>query len=510
MNAVKTMPDRGKSPGWRMLYPVALLAAIPAATALALIDSCTFPWCDELCLCDGMYMKALRGVDWSAVSACAYNPFYPILLYVWAKLFGAAHFVASALSVVIGYVACVVIDSIARRREWWSSVWADAAFVFLFWGGWLLSEAFTTARPDVLALLLGALFADALSREDGNARPRLRTFVFATLLFLAAPYPLPLMFFFGLFLLTTAGSSQARRTVMGRGFAAGGGFMLGIALASGYYVVQQDVMRLLGSYVYFNSITGYSSAPFWTRVVKGYSYDLTPFALLATALALGAFKRRSWPVALFIVAIPLLMTLGGRYERYYIWTFYVPCVLLAVHAVARRNGKAIVALAVAGMALFATRHAIAYVNAGPQRDFRDACRNFVDKHGSRFGRNVDVVVAENVEGRADFYYPLMRHGARVWFRGGNALNGRSDEEKFLEGLALMPCGEERRKDLMKFIARIQRFVPLLPEKGLVLFYAEEDVKNVRPLLEAKGCELRLLEKEAGFSLWSMERHLGEK
>ena len=54
---------------WAKRHPAALLAAIPATTAIVFIDSCTFPWCDELCLCDGMFMKALRGLEWSTVSA---------------------------------------------------------------------------------------------------------------------------------------------------------------------------------------------------------------------------------------------------------------------------------------------------------------------------------------------------------------------------------------------------------------------------------------------------------
>ena len=510
MNGFDTTSTRWQPPRRPTWLPAALLAIIPATAALLLIDSCTFPWCDELCLCDGMYMKALRGIEWSSVSACAYNPLYPMMLYVWAKLFGASHFAVSALSVAIGYVACVSIAAIARRRDWWNSIWADAAFVFLFWGGWLFSTELTTARPDVLALLLGALFADALSREENDGHPRLRVFISAVLLFLAAPYPLPLMFFFGLFLLVTAGSPQARGIVLGRGFVAAAGFMLGIALSAGYYMLQQDLMRLLGSYVYFNSITGYSPAPFWTRVINGYSHDATSLVLLALTFMVGPLKKRSWPIVLFVAAIPFLMTLGGRYEAYYLWTFYVPCAVLAVHAIARWNGKAVAVLSVAGMALCVTRHATTYIKTGPQRDFRDTCRRFIDKNRSYFGRNVDVIVAENVEGRADFYYPLMHLGARVWFRGENALNGRSDEEKFQEGLAFIPCSEERRKDLMKFIAKIQRFVPLLPEKGLVLFYSEEDVKNVKPLFEAKGCGFRLLDKEKGFSLWAMERRLAAK
>ena len=490
---------------WAKRHPAALLAAIPATTAIVFIDSCTFPWCDELCLCDGIFMKALRGLEWSTVSACAYNPFYPLLIYVWAKIFGASHFAVISLSVAIGYAACVCIAAIARRRKWWNSIWADTAFVFLFWGGWAFAPELTTARPDVLVLLLTAIFADALAREETKGHHLLRTFIAATALFFAAPYPLPLMFFFGLFLLATVDNSKERKTVILRGFAAAGGFALGFAIVVGYYALQMDLIRLLGSYVYFNSITGYAPEPFWERVVCGYSRDVLGPLLCILALLTGKLKGRDWLLAAFILSIPLLMTIGGRYAHYYLWTFYVPCLLLAVCALSRRGPKTVTALAIAGIALWAAHHAISYTRAKPQRDFTDACCNFVDSNSAFIEKGGNVIVAENVEGRCDFYYPLLKHGARVWFRGENALNGRSDEEKFMEGLAYIPCKDEQRKAILNFITKIQRFVPLLPTNALVLFYSDDDVKNVMPIFESKGCKFQPLKKDGSFSLWKMQR-----
>ena len=486
-------------------HPAMLLALIPATVSILLIDSCTVAWCDELCLCDGMYMRALRGIEWSAVSACAYNPLYPMILYLWAKLFGASHFAVCTLSVIIGYSACVVISSIARRRGWWKSMWSDAAFVFLFWGGWQFAPELTTARPDVLALLLAALFADALARDGTEGHHLLRVFTTAAALFLSAPYPIPLMFFFGLFLLATAKCPTARKLLVARGFAAAAGFAIGFILAVVYYAIQQDLMRLIGSYVYFNTITGFSPAPFWTRVANGYLYDIAASVIVILSLSFGKLDKRLWAVPFFVLAIPFLMTLGGRFEHYYQWTFYVPCILLAVHALSSRSVRAVSVLTVIGMAIWVSFNVNRYMDSASQREFNRACRSFVEKHSAHFGQNTDVIVAENVEGRCNFYYPLMSHGARVWFRGENALNGRSDEEKFKEGLAFIPCSDETRTEIFKFIAKVQRFVPLLPEKGLVLFYSNEDVKTVKPLFESKGCILHQLEKAGDFSLWKMER-----
>ena len=490
--------------------PAALFALIPAVVSVLLIDSCTVAWCDELCLCDGMYMRALRGIEWSAVSACAYNPLYPMILYLWAKLFGASHFAVCALSVIIGYFACIVISSIARRRGWWKSLWADAAFVFLFWGGWHFAPELTTARPDVLVLLLSALFADALARNGADGHHLLRVFSTATVLFLSAPYPLPILFFFGLFLIATAKDPTARKTLIARGFAATAGFTVGGGITVVYYAMHQDLMRLIGSYIYFNTITGFTPEPFWMRVVNGYLYDIAPSAILLLSLSFGKLDKKSWAALCFVISIPFLMTVGGRFESYYLWAFYVPCILLSVHALSNRGDKAISILTVIGVAMWVSFNVSRYRDSESQRKLDMACRTFVEKHGTYFSRNTDVIVAENVEGRCNFYYPLMNHEARVWFRGENALNGRSDEEKFKEGLALIPCNEEMRSRIFEFIAKVQRFVPLLPESGLVLFYSEDDVKNVKPLFESKGCILQPLEKDGCLSLWKMERNVTGK
>ena len=79
-------------------------------------------------------MKALHGLSWSGVWACSYNPLYPMSLVVWVKLFGASHFSVCSFTLILGYVATLVIVNIAHRRNWWRGVWADLAFVSLFWG----------------------------------------------------------------------------------------------------------------------------------------------------------------------------------------------------------------------------------------------------------------------------------------------------------------------------------------------------------------------------------------
>lgn len=84
------------------------------------------------------------------------------------------------------------------------------------------------------------------------------------------------------------------------------------------------------------------------------------------------------------------------------------------------------------------------------------------------------------------------------------LTGRTDEEKFTEGLAFIPGGEDRKKRAKAFIAKIQRFMPLLPTEGLVMFYSEKEQNVILPLFKAKGKKLELLDADGGYSIWRMK------
>jgi len=486
---------------WFAKPVVPFLALLLAALTLAVLNSTTFMWYDELAMCDGVFMKALHGLSWSGVWACSYNPLYPVCLVGWVKLFGASHFSVCSLTVVLGYVATLVVASIAHRRKWWNGPLPDCAFVLLFWGGWHFSWILSNARVDVMVLLLSVLFADSLAgREDGSPG-LLPVFTWAALLFLAAPYDLPLMFVFGLFLLVY---SKGRRVVLvKRGFAAALGFCVAFAVTAIYYFVQKDIIRLLGSYFYFNSITGYVPFPFWKRVVNGYLYDISALVAVLMAFALGALSKRMRLYAIFIALIPLLMVLGGRYETYYAWIFYVPSIVLLVSVANGRSRRMLAFLGLLGGLSCIVHPVVSYFESEDTRANHESCRRFVERNSKWFSRGNDVVVAADLGGDTGFYYPLVEKGVRIWYRGPEMLTGRTDEEKFTEGLAFLPGDENRKAKIKEFVAKVQRFMPLLPESGLVMFYSKKELDTVRPMFEAKGKRLELLDSDDGYSLWRM-------
>ena len=106
-------------------------------------------------------------------------------------------------------------------------------------------------------------------------------------------------------------------------------------------------------------------------------------------------------------------------------------------------------------------------------------------------------------GANHFLMTTCARARRIWYRGEEMLTGRTDEEKFTEGVNFLPFDEDRREQIKHWISNVQRFMPLLPENGLVVFYSDEDVSSIMPLLERHAANVELIDKDKGFSLWRM-------
>jgi hypothetical protein len=172
-------------------------------------------------------------------------------------------------------------------------------------------------------------------------------------------------------------------------------------------------------------------------------------------------------------------------------------------SIAGRFKRMLVSLAVIGAASCVVHPVVSYVQSADARENRESCRMFIERNAKWFQGGGDVVVASDLGGNTGFYYPLLEQGVRIWYRGEEMLTGRTDEEKFTEGLAFLPGGETFTSRVKAIVPKIQRFMPLLPAKGFVLFYAEEDKTKLLPMFENKGKKLEMLDAYKGYSLWRM-------
>ena len=466
---------------------------------------CTFPWCDELVLADAPANWALHGVLEGRVWPCTYNFLYPALLSVWFKIFGVSHSTTCSLSVLAAFLAVHCSLRIALRRQLFSGHLAELAFVCLFWGGLTLSWIITNGRLDTLTMLFTVLFADTLIPDANRVETRrslIQTAVRASLLVLTSVYMLPVLFMLGIALLATY-RSQDRKIVFRKGLVSTISFAVSYAFMALWYFLHGETIRFLGFYLYFNTITGLKAEPMPTRILHAYSYNIEALVLWALILitASGLRKRlsRASVFALaFSLSIPLLMTIGGRYEAYYSWAFYLPTTIAILSLIdnARRRTLAFTACVLGGVTMFVLHQVSQYRGSGPCREKVQLGAAFVESHQDLFTNGVEVVVGEGIEGgRQEFFYPLLRSGARPWFRGYDTLNGPSDREKFKIGLGFLVKDPIQQDKVLKSALRYQKCMPMLPGTGYMIFTSEENRQRIEPLIEKLGRKITLISQQ---------------
>ena len=479
-------------------HPATLVNLALAVATLVLAAHTTFPWCDELVLTDNPARWAIGGSFDGRVWPCTYNFLYPALLSVWLKVFGASHTTTISLSVLAAFLTATALLHIAKRRKLFSGALASSAFVVLFWCGWNLNRIITNGRLDALTMLMTVLFADALipdSDRTENRRTILSTALFAGLLMLTSVYMLPLLFVLGLLILIVD-PLHDRSTTLRKGLASAGAIFFSYAFIVFFYFLQHELIRFLGFYIYFNTITGFKADPLPLRILRGYLFNREALVLAAATLVLVPIARKSLPRAFgsaiaFVLAIPLIMILGGRYEPYYSWAFYLPLALLlvTVSSASSRTGVArafYAFLILASVGFFVRNQSIRWTQTAAARRHFAECEAFVKAHPDIFRCGNEIVVADDVYGDTAFFYPLLRSGARPWFRGTETLAATSDEEKFDVGLSLLIKDAAKRREVLKSVARVQHYMPTFPESGHILFPSKDLQDKLTPFLEKSG------------------------
>jgi len=471
-------------------FIVPAFSAVLAVVTFLIACQTTFPWCDELVLTDKPANWAICGSYTGCVWPQTYNLLYPIALSLGFRLFGVSHATVCGVTILAAFLASCAILAAARRRGLLKDLSGQLLFVALFWCAGNLPQIFANGRLDSMTLLFTVLFADALL-PDTDRSPRtslILTAGWGFALMLTSVYMLPLMFVLGLFSLATCRPDE-RRGLVRRGFACAAAFAIAYVVMMGFYFYTREAIRFAGFYLYFNTITGEAVGSLASRIVKGYSGNVWVQGLMAALLIVAAFTRdrKSMLWSGFLVAIPLLMTVMGRYESYYSWAFLVPVSLMLAIMLSRRFPAWVpTTLAVGVLAYGGWSRACACRHHEGDRFRRDRAERFVSDHSELFPSEADVVVADDVYGDSTFYYPIQKRGCHLWYRGERTLKDPSDREKFNQGLSMLVKEPKRRDEILNAVMTFQRCMPTLPSAATFVFPSAKSYEKVSPLLRERG------------------------
>ncbi len=463
---------------------VALSVILSGGIACAYIcfaDYLSLPWCDEVGTADAAVNLSLNRGWGSQVWTYSYNVLHVHLLWGWLKGFGISHRTVCALDVVLAWCSFAALACAAYRTHLCRKA---LSFLLLSVCFWLLPVMFRTingGRIDTLVMLFTILSVWSIVRLDGcDDRRKANVFLSSFLLMLSGVYSVPpIAALCALQVLCSIRDRRELRREISLTLAAATGFLLGYLLCCAFYFRHGYLLQFVNTYLCLGVGSLMEGPSPLSRIADSHLRDGLPFLFLAGGVGLGVslpklrFSRRIWCLLLWVACIPLVMTLAGRYERYYRWLFVLPVVLTGIGILERFNQKAVSCLALAGV-LACSAASLSGLVQQRALTFRSLRRLSCDI------RDSNVILSDE-----RLYYHLVKTGNALWrirYRGqGPSFRGKV--ERAIDSLAL----EQNTKDrIIRLVNRIVREDETLPAEGYLVGLDETDFKADVDKLKAFG------------------------
>ena len=475
----------------------AVLSAVLAVLCILFLDAISFPWIDELSLTDTPARVACYGQWFSNVDLYQYHPLHGFLLAGWLKIFGVSHQAAVSLDVVLALAASLVLLRLLDRRLGVQECLERVAFVLLFWGGGVLAWTITNGRVDMLVLLLTTLLVDEMIWGEGKGH-RLRLAAWSFLQFFSAIYAAPPVVVLAILLVLLPREGTLRKQRLLDGIVVAIGYcaaLFGIGL---FYLRHHILFRWLHGYFRFNGTVSGDVPSFPERIQDAYGLDLQALVLFLAAFLLllgsGWLKGRGrWAGVLMVGAIPLLMTLAGRYTLYYAWMFHVPVIVLFVLAMSSVGRKwaqwAALAVGVAVLALHIGTNLPGWreEQVRLQRD-----RAFLSVHAATIDAHPVLLFMD-----PKCYYDLFAYEKTLYCRD-KMQDAQDPAEHFRAALNEKVPEGKLREVLLQFFLAHENLTPRdLPASALIILTSEEDYEKVAAYFAQREIPLdTLFEKDA--------------
>lgn len=427
------------------------------------LNHTSIPWFDEVAFADTA-INCVRGNGWvSHIWPYSYNPLHINLLTIWLRLFGASHFSVCAFGVSCALLTSLILQRALIRIGILKTTSQNILFATSFWfGSWQFSNIITNGRIDMLAAACTIMLVVELTAARYSPW---RIFAAAFLAMLSAVYQIPLIVFFGLYLLAFPLRDETRHQVFLKGLVAAAGVFAAFIASCAYYTYHQSLIRFIHSYFSYNATLSGSTTSFTSRIAVAYCHDLCGLGLLLVTTVLLLLTRKQntgiWRWIAFIAIMPLCGVIGGRYEGYYSWMFYLATLSCFLATITFISPK-IVPLALMAIALIAgSRYVIQWPSWAKSLAKLHQIEKYVKAHPESFKPGQRVLISESL-----WYYPVLQSGATIWsderFVGPEKLTAQEKFERFLGKNIANPQTRER---MIRIFAYLQK-----PEDALVQPY----------------------------------------
>lgn len=481
---------------------IIIVGCLIAIICVSLINVVTYPWLDEIGTADSAINYVKTGIWNSQVWPYSYNPLHNFLLILWLTLLGVSRLSVCSFNIFSSLLSFIILLNILEKRRLLNRRFDYVLFVSLYWFIALFSDTLVyVGRIDMLVMCLTILAIDAILPSDNNKKKTMRIIITSSLLMFCSIYSIPLMVFFfsGYYII-----NRDKRLILRRSyFISIISLIVSFAIICLFYLYNHSLIRFLSTFISFNgNISGERS--FLGRVFNAYMLDIPAVILfLVDIVILVYFKALKGQVryyCLFVLLIPCLMVLSGRYRPYYSWLFYIPVVILTVYSFSIIKYSKLI-ISIFSLCLF-VNWCIKISCLYHMNDDKRYCMLNINKFMSK----INIPHDENVVFENElFYYFLVDQNVNRWFKYQGLCEKVSPRDKIRAFISSKIENAQNKERYIAYINNIEYCDDYLPQKGYFLL-DNQKFDETSMFLNRKGYSLLMMLKDDNYGLYKFEKN----
>ena len=304
------------------------------------LEDISFPWVDECQTSDAAITLVKSGIIDSHVSGVPSFSFYTTVLAGWYWLFGISHTATCSLELLFALLTYLSLLYCFYKWESLCKPLSLYIFTLLYWICFNMPALITMGRVDMAEAFICVLIVYQLVEKRMGKGNIFLLLLWSTLLTFNSIYGIPYIFAIGVFVAFLPfdnigyGKWRYLKESMPIVFV---GFILGFGIGRIWDLCHGHFYHFLARQL---SHIGSPDNGFFDRLLSSYLNDI-PLLIMSSAIIVVLlykgvkFRSGAYMTFVFSLCIPLVMTIGGRYQGYYHWMSYLVAVPLFIYTIDR-------------------------------------------------------------------------------------------------------------------------------------------------------------------------------
>ena len=460
------------------------LSMILCVIGIITLNYMALPSGDEIGTADSAINFVLHGEWWSAVWIYTYHPLHNFILVPWLYIFGVSHVSVCALDIVIALIATIVGLKALKDRKLLNNPLLAVAFVLLIWG----FIPYYNGRIDNLMMLFTIGMADYIIPSSELRRHEYRMLAFYTfMLTMTGIYTLPVMFLLCLCLVAFYWKNKTMRAILiKKSWIVFLSCLIAFILVCSFYLFNQRLLRFLQTYIRFNSNFNKGMANmrrhFSTSemIINGYK-NIWPILFSLLGILYGGIKK-NWnlfSLSVFVLLIPVTLSLVGHYVSYYYWLFSVSSIVILYYVLVTMGKKtAIVIIAFFSLCYYGYPIIRSFASSPSKPEKTAELKGFLIKNKQYLKDSIFVHFEAQID--APLYYLLQEYPVKISGKVRFLENYVDPKIVFKKTMESKISDSHTREVCMDIFYKIENTVEPPLDKGLIII---SDVPRYKQLTE---------------------------